>query len=146
MVFNDTFNNISVISWWSVLYILHFFNVHNRRQFLQKVNQSLLSNIAWRLRLQYLRNKERDSDWKTYWGLVASMGIQNYWHVLKGGVESCRLQIGVESWRLQIGVESWLNIWIEVYFKYSSYLLSLEYFQPWRYKNIVDILVMYIYI
>jgi hypothetical protein len=31
---------------------------------------------------------------------------EGIWHVLKGGVESCRLQIGVESWRLQIGVES----------------------------------------
>jgi hypothetical protein len=54
------------------VHILHFFNVHNRRQFLQKVKQSLLSNIAWRPRLQYLRNKEQDSDWKTYWGLVTS--------------------------------------------------------------------------
>ena len=30
-------------------------------------------------------------------------GIRNYWHVLKGGVESWS---GVESCRLQIGVES----------------------------------------
>jgi hypothetical protein len=28
------------------VHILHFFNVHNRRQFLQKIKQSLLSNIA----------------------------------------------------------------------------------------------------
>jgi hypothetical protein len=38
-------------------HILHLFNEHNRRQFLQKVKQSLQSNIACRPRLQYLRNK-----------------------------------------------------------------------------------------
>ena len=50
--------------------------------------------------------------WKTKQNIQAHTirKVPNYnrkRHVLKGGVE---------SWRLQIGVESWLNIWIGVYF------------------------------